>query len=176
MNVLYIGIDNPITIAVSGYKSEDLIVTMQNGSITGKEGKYIAHVTNIEQAVIIIETMENGKKVLLGTQVYRVKRVPDPINGKFNMDYDAKPTTNIYSIPLKVHLMNNGKIDTYNMLGNGTFSSKQNQLIYVDGEVSTNATTIAATNVKSMETYDALAGEKTFGTKWKNGVLLLTTK
>jgi N-acetylmuramoyl-L-alanine amidase len=90
INVLYIGIDNPITIAVSGYKSEDLIVSMNNGIISGKDGKYIAHVTNTSPAEIVIETYINGIKKRLGTQSYRVKHLPDPVNGKNISDFDIK--------------------------------------------------------------------------------------
>jgi N-acetylmuramoyl-L-alanine amidase len=90
MNVLYIGLDNPVTIAVSGYKAEDLIVSMKNGSIEGKNGKYVARVTNTNPAEIIIETIENGQRKLIGTQMYRVKHLPDPVNGKNVSDFDIK--------------------------------------------------------------------------------------
>jgi N-acetylmuramoyl-L-alanine amidase len=97
MNMLYIGVDNPVSVAVSGYKTEDLIVSMQNGTITGKDGKYIARVSNINPAYIIIETIENGKRKLLGKQTYKVKRVPDPVDRitYTDFDYTIKPILGI---------------------------------------------------------------------------------
>ncbi len=62
MNMLYIDVDNPVSLAVSGYNPEDLIVSMHNGTITGKDGKYIARVSNTNPAEIIIEIIESGKK------------------------------------------------------------------------------------------------------------------
>jgi N-acetylmuramoyl-L-alanine amidase len=97
MNMLYIGVDNPVSLAVSGYRSKDLIVSIQNGTITGKDGKYIARVSNINPAEIIIETIENGKRKLLGKQTYRVKRVPDPVDriAYSDFDYTIKPILGI---------------------------------------------------------------------------------
>lgn len=40
MNVLFIGIDNPLKIAVSGIDNSELDVSIDNGQITGKNGEY----------------------------------------------------------------------------------------------------------------------------------------
>jgi N-acetylmuramoyl-L-alanine amidase len=103
MNMLYIGVDNPVSLAVSGYKTEDLIVSMQNGTITGKDGKYIARVSNTNPAEIIIETIENGKRKLLGKQTYRVKRVPEPVDKIAYSDFD-------YTINPKLGIDGNSKV------------------------------------------------------------------
>lgn len=41
INVVYIGIDNPIHVAVSGYSADDLTVQVSDGEIQGSSGKYI---------------------------------------------------------------------------------------------------------------------------------------
>ena len=46
MNVFYIGVDNPISVAVPGIASDKLRVTVNNGTITGSNGKYIVKVGN----------------------------------------------------------------------------------------------------------------------------------
>ena len=38
MNVLYLGLDNPVKIAASGYDASELTVTMENGRISGENG------------------------------------------------------------------------------------------------------------------------------------------
>ena len=41
MNVLYVGVDNPVKIAVSGYESSEIEVVITNGIILGENGDYI---------------------------------------------------------------------------------------------------------------------------------------
>lgn len=90
MNVLYIGVDNPLTIAVPNIPSDQLIVMIDNGSISGSNGRYIAHVTQSGTATIRVATVQNDRKVMLSEQVFRVKFMPDPVNGKIPTDFDAK--------------------------------------------------------------------------------------
>jgi len=75
MNVLYIGIENPITIAVSGVSSDKIIASINHGTIKGENGKYIAKLTEVKNA--IIEISVDGK--IISKQEFRVKRIPDPI-------------------------------------------------------------------------------------------------
>ena len=81
MNVLYVGVDNPISALAAGIGDANTKVTMTNGTLTKeKAGKYIARVTKPGvQAVISVYAVENGKEQLMGSQTYRVKRVPDPV-------------------------------------------------------------------------------------------------
>jgi TonB-dependent SusC/RagA subfamily outer membrane receptor len=89
MNVLYIGVDNPITAAAPGVAPEDLVltVTQGNASITGKNGKYNVRVTTPGQ--ITIGVMKKGENKLISQSSFRVKRIPDPVNGELATDYDA---------------------------------------------------------------------------------------
>jgi gliding motility-associated protein GldM len=79
MNVLYIGVDNPITVAASGAGDDKVqpVITGGGGSVTkvGK-GKYIAHVTSVTDNCIITVTAE-GKA--LGASTFRVRTVPTPV-------------------------------------------------------------------------------------------------
>ncbi len=85
MNVLYIGVDNPISIAVSGVPADKTSATMSNGTLTGSNGKYIARVTGKpgEMATITVNvsTMNGSKEdiVKAGTTAFRLKYVPDPV-------------------------------------------------------------------------------------------------
>lgn len=78
MNVMYLGIDNPVTIAVANYNPKDIKVTMENGSILKKDGdyyNYIARPKTIGMASLLIYT---GEKLIQKAE-FRVKRVPDPV-------------------------------------------------------------------------------------------------
>ena len=75
LNVLYVGVDNPLNIAVAGVNAEDIIVTISQGTIVKTDTNYIARVT--KQGTAEIKIFKNTE--LLGTQNFRVKIIPDPI-------------------------------------------------------------------------------------------------
>ena len=77
MNVLYIGVDNPVNIAASG-GAEQLQVSISGGggSITGSRGNYIARVNSITDECRISVSVD-GK--LAGAQNFRVRTIPDPV-------------------------------------------------------------------------------------------------
>ncbi|MBN1187513.1 MAG: hypothetical protein JXB49_34875 [Bacteroidales bacterium] len=74
MNVLYLGIDNPIKIAVSGYKASEIDVSIDNGRITGSNGSYI--INPAHQGTAIVKVSNKGKTIQ--SSEFRVKRIPDP--------------------------------------------------------------------------------------------------
>lgn len=77
MNVLYIGVDNPVNIAASG-GAEKLQVGIAGGggSISGSRGNYIARVNSITDDCRISVSVD-GK--LAGAQNFRVRPIPDPV-------------------------------------------------------------------------------------------------
>ena len=85
MNVLYMGIDNPIDISVPGVGSDKLTAKMSNGDI--KKGKYknyrgewIAQPKNIgTNAQIIVSANINGKIQAFPPVEFRVRKIPDPV-------------------------------------------------------------------------------------------------
>ena len=81
MNVLYIGVDNPLSISAPGISREQLHVSISSGSLTqASPGHYMARVSSIGTAkVTIAGELEKGKTQVLGTTEFRVKRIPDPI-------------------------------------------------------------------------------------------------
>lgn len=90
MNVLYTGVDNPITAAAPGVAPEDLVLTVTDGnaSITGKNGKYNIRVTTPGQ--VTIGVMKKGSSKIISQSSFRVKRLPDPSNGELPAEYDIK--------------------------------------------------------------------------------------
>jgi len=77
MNVLYIGVDNPIAIAVSGYETSDLDISVDNGKISGSNGAYIIRPDHIRLAKVTVSC--KGKEIRKTS--FRVKYVPDPVAG-----------------------------------------------------------------------------------------------
>ncbi len=75
MNVLYIGVDNPVTIAASGGGDDKVQATISNGSLTRVgPGKYIARVNTVNDNTLITVTVE-GK--MAGASQFRVRTIPE---------------------------------------------------------------------------------------------------
>jgi gliding motility-associated protein GldM len=76
MNVLYIGVDNPIEVTAAGVSSNSLNATGTNVTLTKKDANhYNARVSKVGEAIITL-TGENGFSF---PKKFRVKRIPDPV-------------------------------------------------------------------------------------------------
>ncbi|WP_259068250.1 gliding motility protein GldM [Mucilaginibacter sp. X4EP1] len=79
MNVLYIGVPNPVSVSAPGVAKSDIRVSMSGGSIEGKDGKYTVNVKTLGEATINVSgEISKGKVTNLGSSLFRVKRIPDP--------------------------------------------------------------------------------------------------
>jgi hypothetical protein len=74
MNVLYIGVENPVKIAASGYETSELEASIDNGKVTGSNGEYTISPSEPGKAVLTISC--KGKEIQ--KTEFRVKTVPDP--------------------------------------------------------------------------------------------------
>jgi gliding motility-associated protein GldM len=75
MNVLYIGVDNPITVSASGGGDDKIQVSISQGSLvkTGT-GKYVARVNKVDDNTIVTVTVD-GK--VAGASPFRVRTIPE---------------------------------------------------------------------------------------------------
>jgi len=94
MNILYSGLENsevggnPIKISVPGYRSDQLSITISNGTTkaTNKaKGEYLAIPKQVPKGqaqskatITVYATDDNGKRKVMGDMEFRVKRTPDP--------------------------------------------------------------------------------------------------
>lgn len=79
MNVLYIGVDNPISVSVPGIPRESIRASINSGSLSGGNGNYTARVSEPGTAVISVSAEVGGEVRALGSQTFRVRTVPPPI-------------------------------------------------------------------------------------------------
>lgn len=82
MNVLYVGVDNPISVSVPGVAPENVRPTLSGGNLkpdakAGK-GNYIATVKGGKAATVNVSADLGGSMRPMGKFEFRVKRVPDP--------------------------------------------------------------------------------------------------
>lgn len=84
MNVFYIGVDNPVTISVTGMTSDKVNASLTGGMGTIKKGttpsSYVVNVTKVgETEVVVTGVGADGKSKQLDAKKFRIKRVPDPV-------------------------------------------------------------------------------------------------
>ncbi|MEO5572137.1 MAG: gliding motility protein GldM [Bacteroidia bacterium] len=91
MNVLYIGVDNPMSISVPGVANDLVSVTASGGGVSlAKDSKlggghYVATATTQGECTISVSAKLDNKNMPMGLMKYRVKRVPDPVAKIANM-------------------------------------------------------------------------------------------
>lgn len=79
MNVLYIGVPNPLSVSAPGLPKDKLRLSISEGSISGSDGAFTANVkTPGTVHVTVSGEAAPGKTQTLGTSEFRVKRIPDP--------------------------------------------------------------------------------------------------
>ncbi len=87
MNVLYIGIDNPVDVAVPGADKDKLVVSSNNGKVSvrkGADGKYQVKPSgtfgpkDVVEISVSGETTTGGRKSF-GMKKFRIKSIPDPL-------------------------------------------------------------------------------------------------
>ncbi len=75
MNVLYIGVDNPVSIAASGGGDDKIRATINNGTLSRVgNGKYIARVNKVDDNTVITVSVD-GK--VAGASQFRVRTIPE---------------------------------------------------------------------------------------------------
>lgn len=79
MNVLYAGIDNPISIAVPGIPPTAISATMTNGTLSRNGNGWIAKPTKVgSEAVVTVTATIDGHSQAVATTNFRVRKLPDP--------------------------------------------------------------------------------------------------
>ncbi len=92
MNVLYAGINNPISIAVPGVPQGSISATMTNGSLTKSGEGWIAHPTKVGAECVISVTAEmDGQRTNVGSTTFRVRKLPDPLPFIAYKDANGQP-------------------------------------------------------------------------------------
>lgn len=81
MNVLYLGVDNPVEISIPGVSPDKISATISKGSIRQVGGSYLvqpgAGITSCE--ITVYAELEGKRKQQMGSRPFRVKKVPPPL-------------------------------------------------------------------------------------------------
>lgn len=80
MNVFYVGVDNPVSLAAPGLSEDAILPEMTNGDIIKTSGGYVVRPkVPGKKCEITVYAKVDGQKRKLQTQEFRVKEVPDPV-------------------------------------------------------------------------------------------------
>jgi gliding motility-associated protein GldM len=84
MNVLYMGIPNPIQVSVPGVANENLLVSISNGGRIEKTGdEYLVFPSKLDaqgkNTMITVLAKMNGENRTMNSMAFRVKEVPPPL-------------------------------------------------------------------------------------------------
>ena len=79
MNVLYAGINNPISISVPGVAQNAISATMSNGSLTRNGTGWIARPSKVgAECVVTVSATMDGKAQTVARTSFRTRKLPDP--------------------------------------------------------------------------------------------------
>lgn len=79
MNVLYAGIDNPLSISVPGVPSGSISASMTGGTLTRSGSGWVARPSKPgSDATINVTADVNGRRIQVADMKFRVRRLPDP--------------------------------------------------------------------------------------------------
>jgi hypothetical protein len=81
MNVVYAGIENPLSIAISDISPENLYLSTNKGVLKGINGNYLLWLPFEEQGTveITIGNLNLGQMGKIATRSFRIKTVPNPV-------------------------------------------------------------------------------------------------
>lgn len=81
LNIMYLKLNNEISISASGVNAENLIVSASNGCSARKvsPGKYIFTPSRAGKVTITVATLIDGERKVLSTQDWKSKRLPAPL-------------------------------------------------------------------------------------------------
>lgn len=101
MNVVYIGLDNPISVTVEGITSDKVTASTSNGTLKKiGNGKFMLTPSAGKEAIITATGVMPDGKAITSKQVFRIKAIPRP-RGTVRGDYDVKgPASNLAQVSI----------------------------------------------------------------------------
>jgi gliding motility-associated protein GldM len=81
MNVLYVGLDNPVDISVPGVAQKDIIAVFDGDGrlVQNSDGSFKALVSKPGNTKVKVSARVDGKVIAMGEKAFRIKRVPNPV-------------------------------------------------------------------------------------------------
>lgn len=136
MNVLYVGVENPLNISVPGIPADKLTAKISKGSISGNNGTYYAKVTTTDNVTVDVYANIDGTSKKMGEMTFRVKRIPKPIPIVLGKGSSRMPRSRFLAAPSIDLDMNDFVFEVPFKVVEYTY------MIAVDGEILGNSKTV----------------------------------
>lgn len=92
LNVFYVGLDNPISVAVAGVDSRNVVVTSSAGQLVpvgGGKYKVLFPTRTTNEAIISVSAkMKDGRVANMGTKRFKIRNVPRPVFKAGSIGFD----------------------------------------------------------------------------------------
>ena len=127
MNVMYAGVDNPVSISVPGVAASQISASMSNGTLTRSGNGWVAKPKEVDKdAVISVSANQGGRTTQVSQMAFRVRRLPDPT--PYMIIKDAQGNTK--------HYRGGSKISKKQLLeSSGVFAAIDDGLLNVEFQV-----------------------------------------
>ena len=81
MNVLYVGLENPVSISVPGVAQRDVLATVAGNGVLERvsDGNFVMRLTTPGKTKVQVTAKVCDKTLAVGEQEFRIKRVPNPV-------------------------------------------------------------------------------------------------
>lgn len=105
MNVVYRGLDNPISVSLPGVPDNKIRVTASNGNLSGSKGKFILNPGKGEKSIITVRATLDDNTSVKSDREFRIKDIPaaaGTVRGDFGVV--PMPKSSLNNTPINVEL------------------------------------------------------------------------
>jgi gliding motility-associated protein GldM len=105
MNVVYRGLDNPISVSLPGVGANNINVSASGGVLSGSNGKFSLKPGGGNEAVVTVSAKLSSGKTVTSRATFRIKDIP-PAMGSVREQYGivAMPKTGLANAPITAGL------------------------------------------------------------------------
>jgi GldM C-terminal domain len=134
MNVAYLGIDNPISVAVENCLCKDIVLKVKNGTVDGRNCRYVFRGKEAGVANIVVYKKDGKQLKVIGEYPLRVKRIPKPVFkiGPYGNDYESDSTKKIERVILAAQQFVRADIECCGFDARATVKSFSVKIFYAD--------------------------------------------
>lgn len=101
MNILYAGFDNPLDLFAGEVSVNELYVETDNGVVRREQGSWYVRPKRVSKTTVTVSRTVGGKTKVLGTFVFKVKTMPEPIPFLTYRATDGKKFVYKGGVPIK---------------------------------------------------------------------------
>ena len=133
-NIAYLGIDNPISIAVENCPCTNIVLKVEKGSVRGENCKFVFRGKEIGPAYITVFKKVANRLKKIGKYSLRVKRIPTPVLkiGPYSSYYNYNTENKVQRKVLAAQQFVRADIENLDICGSFLIDSFSVKIFYSD--------------------------------------------